>query len=213
MQKFYLLRRASFLWVLFVFMLIFIGLMTPATLQAGPGYGLTPTPTSTSLPPTDTPPPPTPTETPRPPEDEPDEVEFQFGCDLTCPLDPALTAGEIHVRLVHEGSGWISEGTISMGQKASFQVPYPDRWQVFLINENEPPVLLGTVQANGGAQLLDCPAQCPAPPPPPPVLPETGNKDQAVSLDIVIVVTAGLLLIVGGLIIFSVKNVFTPDRG
>jgi hypothetical protein len=212
MAKSTLLIRSLVLLLSIVFIFVFIGLVRPITAQARPGFGLTPTPTS--LPPTATPispptPTPQPTQTPKEPDnDEPDdEVTIQFSCNLTCSLDQPLAINEAHVRLVHDGSGWVAEGTVSTGQIARFRVPYPDQWQVYLITEEEPPRLLGTVNANSGVQLVDCPGDCPEPPP---ALPETGTKDLTQFLDIVIIVLWGLILATGGLIVISIQDTFRP---
>lgn len=213
MAKSTLLIQSLVLLLSIVFIFVFIGLATPATTQAGPSYGLTPTPTS--LPPTATPvSPPTPTpqpaQTPKEPDnDEPDDqVTFQFSCNLTCSLDQPLAATEAYVRLIHDGSGWIAEGTVSTDQIARFRVPYPDQWQVYLITDHEPPRLLGPVDANGGVQLVDCPGDCPEPPP---ALPETGTKDPIKFLDMVIMVLWGLILVTGGLIVISIQETFRPN--
>jgi hypothetical protein len=214
MAKSTLLIRSLILLLSIVFIFIFIGLAAPTTTQAGPDYGLTPTPTS--LPPTANPvSPPTPTPQPtqthkEPDDDEPDdEVTFQFSCNLTCSLDQPLAVTEAHVRLIHDGSGWIAEGTASTDQIAHFRVPYPDQWQVYLITEEDPPRLLGTVNANSGAQLVDCPGDCPQPPP---ALPVTGTKDPIKFLDMVIIVLWGLILVTGGLIVISIQDMFRPNR-
>lgn len=205
MTKSTLLIRSLVLLLSIVFISVFIGLAMPATTQAGPGYGLTPTPTS--LPPTPTP---QPTQTHKEPDDdEPDdEVTFQFSCNLTCSLDQPLAVTEAQVRLIHDGSGWIAEGTTSTDQIAHFRVPYPDQWQVYLITEEDPPRLLGTVNANSGAQLVDCPGDCPEPPPD---LPRTGTKDSIKFLDMVIIVLGGLILVTGGLIVISIQDIFRPN--
>ncbi|HXV99396.1 MAG TPA: hypothetical protein VEC93_13315 [Anaerolineae bacterium] len=213
MAKSILLSRSLILLLSIVFIFVFMGLARPITTQASPGYGLTPTPTS--LPPTATPvspptPTPQPTQTPKAPDDdEPDdEVTFQFSCNLTCSLDQPLAVNEAHVRLIHDGSGWIAEGTVSTGQIAHFQVPYPDQWQVYLITEEDPPHLLGTVNANSGTQFVDCPGDCPEPPP---ALPETGTKDPMRFLNMVIMVFWGLILVTGGLIVISIQGTFRPN--
>lgn len=205
MAKSTLLIRSLILLLSIIFIFVFIGLAMPTTTQAGPGYGLTPTPTSLSPTPT-----PQPTQTPKKSDDdEPDdEVTFQFSCNLTCSLDQPPAATEAHVRLIHDGSGWIAEGTASTGQIAHFRVPYPDQWQVYLITDWDPPRLLGTVNANSGVQLVDCPGDCPEPPP---ALPETGTKDPIKFLDMVIVVLWGLILVTGGLIVISIQDMFRPN--
>jgi hypothetical protein len=108
----------------------------------------------------------------------------------------------LHVRLIHLGSGWITEGTISDAKAVNFPVPYPDEWQVFLLDPPEfatadtvdlagtnfealqtslskGPLYLGTVQADTGEpQQLPCPLNCPTTAadftPAPAALPESG---------------------------------------
>jgi hypothetical protein len=109
----------------------------------------------------------------------------------------------LHVRLIHLGSGWIAEGTISDAKAVSFALPYPGDWQVFLLDAPEfagdspdltgtnletlqtslskGPLYLGVVQANTGEpQQLPCPLNCPTaasdftPAPAPAALPESG---------------------------------------
>jgi hypothetical protein len=107
-----------------------------------------------------------------------------------------------HVQLIHQGSGWIAEGTISDLKAVSFAVPYPGQWQVFLIEEPEfatgealeltgadikmlqaglsqAPLLLGVVEADTGEpQRVACPLSCPTAAadftPAPAALPESG---------------------------------------
>jgi hypothetical protein len=109
----------------------------------------------------------------------------------------------LHVRLLHLGSGFIVEGTISDAKPVSFAVPYPDNWQVFLLDSPEfvtagpvdlagtnletlqtslskGPLYLGAVQADTGEpQTLPCPLNCPVAAadftPVPAALPESGG--------------------------------------
>lgn len=182
-------------------------LLTPTTTQAHPPLGFTNTPTSTSVPDV-----PTPTPTPDDSDDgspPPETVEVALSCSLTCSLDgPALTVS-FPIQIVHDGSGWIAEGTISNSGSTSFSVPYAGEWRVYMTGPpqtNYPenisfpsdyPVLLGTVQANSGAQIVDCPFTCDIPEPVPDLLPTTGDQaPQIVSISPLIILSLLILVAV-----------------
>jgi hypothetical protein len=129
----------------------------------------------------------------------------------------------LHVRLIHLGSGWITEGTISNAKAVSFPVPYPDEWQVFLLDPPEfttadtvdlagtnfetlqtslskGPLYLGTVQADTSEpQQLPCPLNCPTaaadftPVPGPAALPESGTDTP--SMPLLPFIGSGILLV------------------
>lgn len=216
---------------LFLLTIIGLNLIDPLETQAHPQYGFTPQPPPATPRPT----PSGPDSGQDEDEDDNDQppthrVTIQIdGCDLSCSTGAALassqnngllaqTAGPgsynpvsmemlAHVKLIHEGSGWIAEGTISDAKPVSFAVPYPGQWQVFLIDEPEfatvealdlsgtdiealqtslsqAPVLLGVVEANGTQlQWVNCPLNCPTVnfTPPPPIMPESGAATPPVS--------------------------------
>lgn len=135
-----------------------------------------------------------------------------------------------HVQLVHDGSGFIVEGTISNLKPTRFPVPYPGRWQVFLmappdIISNQPidnpqlnvavaasfkgePTLIGSVEANTETpQYVKCPVACVTEPPV--LLPETGllvprhiYLIAALIISGVLAVAFGLNLVLPGLLDF-----------
>jgi hypothetical protein len=108
------------------------------------------------------------------------------------------------VQLIHQGSGWIAQGVLSDANSTRLALPYPGRWEVFLISQPEfmtgdpldpsnlnlnqlqtqladGPVSLGTVEANvTEVQWVKCPIACVVDPPP--VLPETGGDQTPASL-------------------------------
>lgn len=183
-----------------------LGLFSPANLQAHPQYGLTPTPTPTPQGPT---PPPSP-----PDEDEDDFfIEVQLPtCDLSCGFDQ-VTEIRANVQLIHEGSGWIAEATLSNLGNTQIRVPYEGEWKVWLISNPEVfgtpidpttgqrseliypdslPALLGTVYTNSGTQTVECPLSCPEVPP---ALPTTGWQTTLGIQTILAIISATLILI------------------
>ncbi len=187
-------------------LLLALGLFSPANLQAHPQYGLTPTPTS---------PPGEPTPTPKPPDE--DDDDFFIGvqlptCDLSCYYDQVVEI-RANVQLIHEGSGWIAEATLSNLGNAEIRVPYEGEWKVWLVSYPEVfgtpidpatgqrvepifpaslPALLGTVYTNSGTQIVDCPLICPEVPPD---LPTTGWQSTPGIQTILSIISATLILI------------------
>ena len=202
--------------------------------------GITPTATPSTSDPTPTPA--NPTATPKPDgggnkETEEHYVEVALDCNLVCSIDgPALTV-RANVRLVHQGSGWISELTISNQGSTRVKVPYGGQWEVWLIDQPEVspldgldpstitypsdlPKLLGVVNADSGTQLVDCPVSCPAPVPPPveeeapPILPQTGFGLSMESLTTLGILALIVALVVGGFVSVnrSIHLPFTRGR-
>jgi hypothetical protein len=118
------------------------------------------------------------------------------------------------VQLIHQGSGFIVEGTLSNQHSTRFSLPYPGQWQVVLVappqfaaGESlnlaslEPSAALGLVEANVlTPQRVKCPLNCTVDPPPavPETLPTTGAGYNTMLLTIVVLLFAGVnLLIVG----------------
>jgi hypothetical protein len=126
------------------------------------------------------------------------------------------------VRLVHEGSGFIAEGTISTQHSTHFSVPYPGYWEVFLTgqpqlatgqipdlsrtnlaqlqaNLADEPISMGVIEANTEtAQMVRCPIECVIETPPaavPQYLPETGDDNVS---PIIFLLIIGLTLIIAG---------------
>jgi hypothetical protein len=109
------------------------------------------------------------------------------------PLLPLAEAAPVEVqapvRLVHEGSGFITEGTLSTLHSSRLMVPYPGRWEVFMTGQPQfmtaetvdvsgtnladlqsvlanGPVSLGQVEANTAEpQWVKCPITCVIEPP------------------------------------------------
>jgi hypothetical protein len=208
-------RNPVVLYILFLSLLpllaLSFSLFTPATTQAHPPLGFTNTPTATPGPvaPTPTPTPSPDDPDPDPDPDPPEVVEVALSCSLTCSLDgPALTVS-FPIQIVHNGSGWIAEGTLSNSGSTSFSVPYAGEWRVYMTGppqSNYPenisfpssyPVLLGTVQANSGAQTVDCPITCDVLEPVPDLLPTTGAQESQI-------VAISPLTILSLLILFAV---------
>ncbi len=182
----------TFLAVLLLSTLIGLSLLWPASSQARPEYGFTPQP-----PPPPPPPPPPGGEQPsgdkgggenKPDTPPSEQVAIQLNnCPTLCPAGsqgpPSSASVQVRfpVRLVHQGSGWVAETTLSNGGSTSLAVPYPGRWDVYLTGEPElaeaeglagaslnlaelqaslaqEPVYLGTVEANSaGIQGIECP--------------------------------------------------------
>lgn len=120
---------------------------------------------------------------------------------LLVPLNDNTVPVEMlaHIRLIHEGSGWIAEGTISDAKSTRFALPYPGHWEVFLLSPPEfmtvealdmtqvnlaklqaslaaGPVSLGIVEANAPqTRWVKCPLACVIESPPP-ELPVTGAE-------------------------------------
>lgn len=188
-------------------LLLALGLFTPTNLQAHPQYGLTPTPTS---------PPQGPTPTPKPPREEEEEdffIKVQLPtCDLSCYFDQ-VTEIRANVQLIHEGSGWIAEATLSNLGNTQIRVPYEGEWKVWLVSNPEVfgtpidpvtsqiseliypdslPALLGTVYTNSGTQTVECPLICQEVPP---ALPTTGWQNTLGIQTILSIISATLILI------------------
>lgn len=198
------LRRFFWPVLLVIITVMSLSFIAPATTQAHPPLGFTPTPTPT---PTNTPILP-PTATPTSPPDTPpeDEIEVTLGCDLTCsPEDAAITVS-FPVQLVHLGSGWIVETTLSNGGSTQLPIPYPGEWEVIMTGPpsfsqgtsveyaNTYPVSLGTVQANSGLQVVDCPIECPEIPD---FLPATGADDFPL---LIIIIFFSVVILVSGVL-------------
>jgi hypothetical protein len=199
--------------------------------------GITPTATPSTNDPTPTPDPNNPpTATPRPDGDKDDSeehyVEVALDCNLVCSIDgPALTV-RANVRLVHQGSGWINELTISNQGSTRVKVPYGGQWEVWLIDQPEVspldgidsstitfpsdlPKLLGVVSADSGVQLVDCPVSCPEPVLPlieeeaPPILPQTGFGLSTETLTTLAILALIFALMVGGIVSVN-RNIHLP---
>ena len=143
---------------------------------------------------------------------------------LLVPVNEAVPRVEMiaHVQLVHQGSGWITEATISDAQSTRLAVPYAGHWQVFLVSAPElvtpdtldttrlnlaqlqtqltnGPVLLGEVEANATeTQWVKCPLVCVIEPPPA-AMPVTGGETTNYPLFSLI---GGSLFVLLGLFIF-----------
>jgi len=129
----------------------------------------------------------------------------------------------VPVKLVHQGSGFIVEQTISDSRSTTISVPYPGQWEVLMINAPQfvtndmmdmtglnvaqlqadlanNPVSLGVVEANAGPQLVECPLECVIETTPEEFyLPETGAANNTS-----LVISIGFLLIIIGLSICAV---------
>ena len=201
-----------------------MGLMTPDQTEAGPLAGITVTPTSD----TDSTPTPNPESTPTPDKpgggggDKEDHyVEVGLDCNLICSVDGSVLTVSADVRLIHQGSGWIAETKASNQGSSRVTVPYGGTWEVWLISPPEIspmdgldasamniptdlPLLLGTVVADSGRQLVDCPANCPPPvvevveEEAPPILPKTGSGLSLQEVMALIMVVVIIVLVVGG---------------
>jgi len=203
-----------FLGLLFLLTIIGLNLINPLDTHAHPQYGFTPQPPPTPRPtPTGNDPGQDGDDDEDNDDDQPapHQVTVQIeGCNLSCSTGATLASastsqnnnvlaqaagpGSIkpvssemlaHVQLIHQGSGWIAEGTISDSKAVSFRVPYPGQWYVFLIDEPEfatgesldltgadvealqtglahASLLLGVVEANTTEpQRVACPLDCP----------------------------------------------------
>ena len=204
---------SSIHWVLPIFLfigLIEVGLFTPQPIQAHPNLGITPTATAT------TPPTPSPTVTPTPnpsgddddddDQDPPEIIDVAVECNLTCGADNVGLAVSFPIQLIHIGSGWIAETTVSNSGATRVQVPYAGEWQVFMTGPpqfNQPvptefpnsfPLLLGTVKANSGVQIVDCPISC-TEVTVPDVLPATGGDNPIDNTTSPLTIFSGLILI------------------
>lgn len=197
-----------------VLSLVALGLFTPANLQAHPQYGFTPTPTSPSQ---------RPTPTPKPPGEEEEDffIKVQLPtCDLSCYFEQ-VTEIRANVQLIHEGSGWIAEATLSNLGSTQIRVPYEGEWKVWLVSNPEVsgtpidpatgqiseliypdslPTLLGTVYSGRGTQTVDtqtveCPLICQEVPP---ALPTTGWQNTPGIQTILSIISATLILIMVG---------------
>jgi LPXTG-motif cell wall-anchored protein len=124
----------------------------------------------------------------------------------------------VPVQLVHQGSGFIIDQTLSDSRSTTISVPYAGQWEVFMVNAPQfvtddlmdmtglnvaqlqadlanDPVSLGMVQANAGPQLVKCPIECvlEEQEEAPAYLPETGQDK-----------TTSYLLLAAGIFIVSV---------
>jgi len=102
-------------------------------------------------------------------------------CDLACTVDRVVEV-QADVQLIHLGSGWIAETTLSTARDTLVTVPYAGAWEVWLVRDaqlvtistNQPnvkqpellkpedlPFLLGTIQTGLGVQTVPCPINCP----------------------------------------------------
>lgn len=213
---------------------------TPDQVQAGPLAGFTPQP-----PPPPPPPPPSPNPSPGEDKHTDDPPAHNIGirldqCQLTCSTDDnpeasisiaAVPETQVRVQLVHDGSGFIVEGTLSDQHDTFFAVPYPGLWRVFMtaaprfvtaqavslsgsnlaqlqaevaIN----PIALGEVEADvPAAQVVNCPISCPATPSiePAPYLPETGAVLSASAL-------LPLMAIIGATVLFSLALIIRRNN-
>lgn len=129
------------------------------------------------------------------------------------------------VRLVHDGSAFIIEGELSDVKATRFAVPYPGRWEVWIIGPPrfvtaeamdlsrsnladlqsrlvQAPVSLGWVEADTPEpQLLKCPLACVIDEPPP-HLPETGAATSN-SLSLIDLLFSGLGVSLIGLMLWA----------
>ena len=154
-------------------------------------------------------------------------VKDMLSDNLPSPIQKvvAISAPEIQVpvQLVHQGSGWIADETLSTQRSNRIMVPYPGKWEVFMTGQPrfitadavnatgtnlaelqaqvaDNTVSLGVVETNTAeTQMVKCPIQCVGVPPPEEIfyLPETGtviNMSPIVALAI-----TGLVLFVMGL--------------
>jgi hypothetical protein len=225
--------------LLMIIVLISLGLTgalfaAAADTHAHPAYGFTPTPTS--QPPGDNG---DDGDTDSPSDDGASPIDYVWvqidRCDLDCLIEvefaqAAPAAGLldwagvesavvadppemlIEVDMVHQGSGWIARGTLSNQRPTRVSVPYPGRWEIFLVSNpsfvtanaidpggtNLPQIQadlavaaipLGVVDANSAAvQLVKCPVICLIEPPPEPVesqLPVTGSNGVLLALHLI----------------------------
>jgi len=132
----------------------------------------------------------------------------------------------ISVQLIHQGSGFIVERTLSDSRSTTISVPYPGQWEVLMVNSPQfvtdgmmdmtglnvaqlqadlanNPVSLGVVQANAGPQMVKCPIECVIETTPEEFyLPETGQDKT----------NASLLLAIDifflGILIFQISRVY-----
>jgi hypothetical protein len=121
----------------------------------------------------------------------------------TASIPVAVPEMTVRVKLVHRDSKWITEGVLSNVRNSRFDVPYPGEWEVFLVDVPEfttaglinpvnlnldqlkaalanGPVSLGTIEANAGPQLVECPIECIIEPAPD--LPVTGGEQPTYTL-------------------------------
>ena len=135
---------------------------------------------------------------------------------------------QVPVQMVHQGSGWIAEETLSTQHSNRIMVPYPGQWEVLMTGQPRfitadavnatgtnlaelqaqvanNPVSLGVVETNTAeTQMVKCPIQCVVVPPPEEIfyLPETGA---VISMSpIVALAIAGLALLGMGLLVWAV---------
>ena len=134
---------------------------------------------------------------------------------------------QVPVRLIHQGSGWIADETLSTQRGNRIMVPYPGRWEVFMTGQPrfitadavnatgtnlvelqaqvaDNPVSLGVVEANTAeTQMIKCPIQCVVEPPEEVFyLPETGAAN-SMSPQVALAITS-LALIVMSLFVWAV---------
>lgn len=188
---------------LVVISLFFVSLLTPNESYAGPPLGFTPTPTPQTTSPDDT-------GSPNNESGSPDSViHLQLGCQLICDANGQPMPVQIDVQLIHPGSGWIAEGTISNQSSTTFQVPYPDSWEVHMTSHpilassenvtsvDSVPRIIGLVDANSGLQIVQCPISC-IPPEIPVALPQTGSQTASTFSSSRNVLTSGWLILAFG---------------
>lgn len=166
-------------------------------------------------------------------------VTVQLGqCDLVCSASqasgnnqtlavstdsgnrPASAEVQVRAKLVHRGSGFIVETTLSDAKSTRVAVPYPGQWELFMVGAPEfvtgqtmnvtglnlaqlqadvanTPVLLGVVEANtANTQWVKCPLECVVQTVEQPLLlPETGAGPQT---GLTVLLAAGVFLVAGG---------------
>jgi len=127
----------------------------------------------------------------------------------------------IPVQLVHQGSGFIVERTLSDSRSTTISVPYPGQWEVLMVNSPQfvtdglmdmtglnvvqlqadvidDPISLGMVEANAGPQLVRCPVECVIEAEESPFyLPETGSEPTTPVFPPII----GIIFVIGLLIL------------
>ena len=128
---------------------------------------------------------------------------------------------QVPVQLIHQGSGWIADETLSTQRSNKIMVPYPGQWEVFMTGQPRfitaeavnatgtnlaelqtqvatDPVSLGVVEANTAeTQMIMCPIQCVVEPPEEVFyLPETGVATD-MSPTVALAITSLVLFIMG----------------
>lgn len=128
---------------------------------------------------------------------------------------------QMPVQLIHQGSGWIADETLSTQRSNKIMVPYPGQWEVFMTGQPRfitaeavnatgtnlaelqtqvatDPVSLGVVEANTAeTQMIMCPIVCVIEPPEEIFyLPETGAVTD-MSPTVALAITSLVLFIMG----------------